>query len=191
VKPKVALRRFDEFVAALPRKIQDNDQLFEGSVLGWVRDIKSDDRSAFFEGLGTWLAYGQPSHRLALAALIGAAFGEPALIDSAVAMAIAPPPAGSRDKNSILRLALVDLATRYPDSRLLAYLEQVARGASAATTYQELNVAGRAGVALCFLRQHGDYEACVAPVLGSLRGRTTGPFEEVAAFASLLAGRGH
>jgi hypothetical protein len=191
VTPQAALRELDKFIGALPRAQTEDDLAFESSVLDWVRRAAPDDQNALFVGLRTWLTGGEATHRFVLVALIGAAFSDRALIDLAVATAVHPPPQWEAQKRSILGLALVDLAVRFPDAGLTAYLELVASGVPASNTYQDQNLAARAAIALCFLRQRGAYDACIAPVLAGLRDRTPSPLEEARAFASLLGRRAH
>jgi len=189
VTPQSAIGQFKRFITELPRAVGEDDTRFEDSVLDWVRQLRPDDRRALLDGLASWLTYAEPAHRIALVPLIGAAFHDRALTDGAIAMAVQPPPAGAAEQHTALRLSLVDAASRFPDSVLTSYLEDLATGLSSATSYQDQNAAARATIALCSREQGSDYDACVAPVLASLRDRTPSPLDEVTAFASLLARR--
>ena len=189
MRPERALSELDEFVAALPRALREDDAGFEQSVLEWVRALEAEDRAALSHGLEAWLTYGEPAHRLFLVVLIGAGLRDRALMDRTIAMALRPPPASAADQFAVLRLSLVDVASRFPDDGLTAYLESLASELSRATTYQDQNAAARARIALCFLDRRVAYESCIAPDLASLRGRTGSPLHEVTAFASLLARR--
>ena len=187
--PKAALGRLEQFIGALPRAVLDDDSLFEQSVLDWVRELRPEDRSALFDSLASWLTYAEPAHRVALVLVIGAALHVRPLIDRAIAMALSAPPAGAADWHSVLRLSLVDVASRFPDGGLTAYLKDLATGLSSATSYQDQNAAARATIALCFQGKRSEYEACVAPVLALLRERNASSLNEVAAFSSLLERR--
>ena len=189
MRAKAALEHLEQFISALPRAVTDDDSKFEEAVLLWVHELQTDDRLALRDGLSSWLTFAEPASRIVLAVLIGAALHERPLADRAIAMALRPPPAGAVDVQSVLRLSLVDAATRFPDVRLTAYLDDLAKELPAATGYQQQNTAGRAAIALCFLAPRDEYDACIAPVLVLLRGRTASPIDEVTAFASLLARR--
>jgi hypothetical protein len=189
VRPGAAVGELDRFIAAVPRALREDDARFETHVLDWVRALKPEDRRALCDGLEAWLTYAEPAHRLFLVILIGAALRDRALIDRTIAMAFRNPPAWAADQYSVLRLSLVDIASRFPDNGLTAYLETLASEFSGATTYQDQNAAARARIALCFLDERVTYESCIAPVVASLRGRTASPLDEVTAFASLLARR--
>jgi len=190
MRPETALSELDRFIAALPRGVREDDARFEQSVLDWVRALEAEDRAALSHGLEAWLTYGEPAHRLFLVILIAAALRDRTLIDRTIAMALQSQPASAAaDQYAVLRLSLVDVASRFPDNGLTAYLGTLASEFSCATTYQDQNAAARATIALCFLDRRVEYESCVAPVLASLRGRTASPLDEVTAFASLLARR--
>ena len=187
--PKAGLERLEQFIGALPRAVLDDDSRFEQAVLGWVRELRPEDRSALFDSLASWLTYAEPAHRVALVLVIGAALHVRPLIDRAIAIALSTPPTGSADWHSVLRLSLVDVANRFPDTGLTTYLKHLATGLSTATSYQEQNAAARATIALCSQGRQSEYEACVGPVLAFLRERNSSSLDEVAAFASLLERR--
>lgn len=190
MRPETALGELDQFIAGLPRGVREDDARFEQSVIDWVRALGAADRAALSHGLEAWLTYSEPAHRLFLVILIGAALPDGALLSRTIAMALQPQPASaSADQYAVLRLSLVDVATRFPDSGLTAYLETLGSEFLRATTYQDQNAAARARVALCFLDRRVAYERCVAPILASLRGRRASPLDEVKAFASLLGRR--
>jgi hypothetical protein len=189
VTPKAALERLEQFIGALPRAVLDDDSQFEQSVLAWVRAMRPEDRGTLFDSLASWLRYAEPAHRIALVVLIGAALHVRSLLDRAIAMALSAPPAGAADSHAVLRLSLVDVASRFPDGGLTAYLKDLATGLSSATSYQDQNAAARATIALCSQGRQSEYQACVAPVLALLRERRASSLDEVAAFASLLERR--
>jgi hypothetical protein len=189
VKPQPALAQLDRFIDALPRAVSEDETQFERSVLDWVGELQPDDRRALLEGLNTWLTSAEFAHRLPLAILIGAALRERPLTDRAIAMALQPPSEWDVARLSVLRLALVDAASRFPDRNLTAYLETLANGLNRATTYQEQNAAARASIVLCFHGARGEFETCVAPVVAFLRDRPMSPLDEITAFASLLTRR--
>src|SRR5947209_7213345 len=184
VDSSATLRRFHEFLVALPETNSDDEQ-FERTVVAWVARLRSSDRAELFLSLPQWLADSYPPYRPLLVPLVGAAFNQPELLARSVEHAMKKPSNSDWRDHEFFQLALIDFANRFHVDALHSYLRTAASQFDGAKTYQAQNIAARAAVSLCYLAE-GDDMDCVSQILARLRSRDDSPITEVARLVYLL-----